>query len=71
MTTLTIQVPENLKADLVKLSRLQRRAMSDIVREVLRRHVATERFRQTRKLVLPFAEAQGLLTDEDVLRALE
>ncbi len=70
MTTLTIRLPEALKAALDEISREENRAISDIVRESLRRYVAVERFRSVRKKILPFAEAQGLLTDEDVFRAL-
>jgi predicted transcriptional regulator len=70
MTTLTIRLPETLKAALDEISRDEHRAVSDIVRASLRRYVAVERFRSIRRRVLPFAEAQGLLTDEDVFRAL-
>ena len=70
MTTLTIRLPEALKAELDEISRAEKRAVSDIVRESLRRYIAVERFRSVRKKILPFAEAQGLLTDEDVFRAL-
>ena len=70
MTTLTIRLPEALKSDLDKLSRNEKKAVSDIVRESLRRYIAVEKFRSIRKKILPFAEAQGLLTDEDVFKAL-
>lgn len=70
MTTLTIRLPDDLRTALDKISRDENKAVSDIVRESLRRYVAVERFRAIRRKVLPFAEAQGLLTDEDVFRAL-
>lgn len=70
MTTLTIRLPDDLRRQLDKLSRDENKPVSDIVRESLRRYVAVERFRAIRKKVLPFAEAQGLLTDEDVFKAL-
>ena len=70
MTTLTIRLPEALKMELDDISREENKAVSDIVRESLRRYVAVERFRSVRKKILPFAEAQGLLTDEDVFKAL-
>jgi predicted transcriptional regulator len=70
MTTLTIRLPKNLRTDLDKISRAESKAVSDIVRESLRRYVAVEKFRAVRRKVLPFAEAQGLLTDEDVFKAL-
>ncbi len=66
MTTLTIRLSDQLRDDLQKLSKEQGRPLSDLVRESLRRYVAVEKFRSLRKKSLPFAEAQGYLTDEDV-----
>lgn len=70
MTTLTIRLPDQLRNELKELSRQEHKAVSDIVRESLRRHVAVQRFRALRRKSLPFAEAQGLVTDEDVFKAL-
>ena len=70
MTTLTIRLPAALKTDLDEISREENKAISDIVRESLRRYVAIEKFRSVRRKILPFAEAQGLLTDDDVFKAL-
>lgn len=69
VTILTIRLPDDLRSELDKLSRDQNKAVSDIVRESLRRYVAVERFRVLRRKMLPFAEAQGLLTDDDVFKA--
>jgi predicted transcriptional regulator len=71
MTTLSIRIPDALRRELKALSRSENKAVSDIVRESIRRHVAIERFRALRKKSLPFAEAQGILTDEDVFQALK
>ncbi|HRV30391.1 MAG TPA: ribbon-helix-helix protein, CopG family [Kiritimatiellia bacterium] len=71
MTTITIRLPDALKSELDVLSRQEERNVSDIVRESLRRYIAVERFRGVRKKILPFAEAQGLLTDEDIFKALQ
>lgn len=67
--TLTIRLPKDLRAELEAISREDERPVSDIVRESLRRYVAVRQFRRLRGKVLPFAEAQGFLTDEDVFRA--
>jgi len=40
--------------------------MSDLVRESLQRYIAIYKFRRLRNKVLPFAESQGILTDEDI-----
>jgi len=70
MNTLTIRVPDDLRADLQKISREQNKSVSDVVRESIRRYVAVERFRALRRKVLPFAGAQGFLTDEDIFKAI-
>jgi predicted transcriptional regulator len=70
MNTLTIRLPDDLRADLKKICREQNKPVSDVVRESIRRYVAVESFRALRRKVLPFAEAQGFLTDEDVFKAI-
>lgn len=68
---ITIRLPEDLRRTLKEISKAERLPMSDLVRESIRRYAAVYRFRQLRKRVLPFAEAQGLLTDEDVFESLK
>ena len=70
MNTLTIRLPDDLRAHLQKISQEQNRPISDIVRECIRRYVAVERFRTLRRKALPFAEAQGFLTDEEVFKTI-
>jgi predicted transcriptional regulator len=70
MNTITIRLPNHLRSDLEKISREQHKPVSDVVRESIRRYIAIEKFRLLRKKVLPFAEAQGFMTDEDVFKAI-
>ena len=70
METLTIRLPEELKADLKQISADEDKPVSDIVRDSIRRYIVVTKFRALRRRVLPFAEAQGLITDEDVFEAL-
>ena len=70
MNTLTIRIPDKLKTDLRMISQQQNKPVSDVVRESVRRYVAIEKFRALRKKTLPFAEAQGYMTDEDVFKAI-
>jgi predicted transcriptional regulator len=67
---MTIRLPEELRKVLDQISKEERLPVSDLVRESIRRYVSVYRFRQLRKRILPFAEAQGLLTDEDVFESL-
>jgi predicted transcriptional regulator len=70
MSTLNVRIPDPLRRELEKLCRQEKRALSDVVRDSLRRYVATQRFQSLRKKTLPFAEAQGFLADEDVFKAI-
>ena len=70
MNTLTVRLPNELRSELEDISQEQRKPISDLVRESIRRYVALERFRALRKRVLPFAEAQGFVMDEDVFKAI-
>jgi predicted transcriptional regulator len=70
MNTITVRLPDDLRNELRQISESESKPVSDLVRESVRRYVAVERFRQLRKKTLPFAEAQGLLTDEDVFNDL-
>jgi predicted transcriptional regulator len=68
--TLTIRIPDELKKELEEISKIEQKPISDLVRNSLRRYIAIQRFRQLRNMVLPFAEAQGILTDEDVFKLI-
>ena len=68
---ITIRLPEDLRKRLQEISKQEQVPVSDIVRESLRKYVSIHRFRKLRDKVLPFAEAQGLLTDEDIFRELD
>ena len=70
MNTLTIRLPDELRTELNEISREQNKPVSDVVRNSLRRYCAVEKFRSLRKKVLPFAEAQGFVTDEDVFKTI-
>ncbi len=65
---ISFRIPRDLRRELARLARQQKRPISDIAREALRRYVSVERFRALRSRTLPLAEAQGILTDEDVFR---
>jgi len=68
MGTLTIRIDEQLENDLERLASTQHRTKSDLAREMLRKRIAVERFRELRRKALPLAEAAGYVTDEDIFR---
>jgi metal-responsive CopG/Arc/MetJ family transcriptional regulator len=68
--TITLRLPEKLRKDLDKVVKAEKTSKSDVIRDAIERYIALKRFQQLRKKVLPFAEAEGLITDEDVFKAI-
>ena len=68
MPILTVRIDEETERRLTELVARSGRGRSEIVREALRRQLAAATFEQLRREVLPFAEARGYLTDDDVFR---
>ena len=68
MNSLTIRIPDDLREELQEISKAEKKPISDLVRESLQRYISIYRFRKLRNMVLPFAEAQGILTDEDIYK---
>lgn len=68
--TLSIRIDKDLESLLNQLAKRTGRSKSELVREALRRQLSIESFQQIRNRILPFAESQGLLTDEDVWREI-
>ena len=68
ISTVTVRLDKKLDSQLNRIANKTGRPKSDLIREALRRQLATMRFDELRKGVAPFAEARGWLTDEDVFR---
>lgn len=69
-SALTIRLDGALQRQLDKLAKASGRSRSDIARDALRRQLALLQFEDARRQIIPFAEARGYLTDEDVFRAV-
>jgi len=63
---ITIRIPDELDNELIRISKEQDRPVSSLVRDSLKQYIKIYRFRRLREKLMPFAEAQGLLTDEDI-----
>ena len=66
--TLTIRLDEDLDRLLTKASKQSGKNRSELAREALRRQLRVNQFEALRKKIMPFAEAKGYLTDEDIFR---
>ena len=65
-SSLTIRLDKDLDELLAKASRRSGKNRSEIAREALRRQLRISQFEALRQRMMPFAEARGYLTDEDV-----
>lgn len=70
MSTLTIRLDPKLDRELGRIAKRTGRTKSEFARDALRRQLAVVRFREVRAKILPYAEARGLFTDEDVFREI-
>jgi predicted transcriptional regulator len=66
--TLTIRLDPELQRQLARLARRTGRSRSELARDALRRQLALMQLDELRRRILPFAEARGYLTDDDVFR---
>ena len=64
--TLSIRLDDDLDRLLGKASRQAGRSRSEVARDALRRQLRLTQFETVRRRIMPFAEARGFLTDEDV-----
>jgi len=64
--TLSIRLDKDLNRLLGKASRQVGQSRSEVAREALRRQLRLTQFEAIRRRMMPFAEARGFLTDEDV-----
>lgn len=68
--SLTIRLDLLLDQELERASAATGRSRGDIVRDALRRQLQLMRFERLRAQTIPFAEAAGFLTDDDVFAAI-
>jgi predicted transcriptional regulator len=66
----TIRLDDDLERMLEKFCRRSGRKRSDVIRDALRRQLSLLIFEQLRQKVMPFAEARGYLTDEDIFKSV-
>lgn len=69
-STITIRLDSDLEALLNKVSRHSGVSRSELARQALRRQLRINQFENLRKRTMPFAEARGYLTDEDVFNEI-
>ena len=68
--SISISLPEQVKAELDRFTQDAGISRSDAVREALQEYLFVRKFRRLRQEMMAHAEAQGIFTDEDVFREL-
>ena len=66
----TIRLDSQLEELLDEVCRQTGQSRSEVVRDALRRQLTLRLFEEARRKVIPFAEAQGIYTDEDVFKLM-
>lgn len=66
--SISISLPAEIKAELDRVIEAEGISRSDLVREALREYLFGRRLRTLRRELMPYAEARGIFTDEDVFR---
>ncbi len=67
-SAITVRLDKDLQQKLDRVSKRLGKSKSDIVRDALKRQLALLTFEKHRETAMPFAEARGFLTDEDVFK---
>ena len=67
---ITIRLDESLERLLDTIVKRTGRTRSEVIRDALRRQLLVLEFEELRRQSMPYAEAAGFLTDEDVFREL-
>lgn len=68
--SISISLPEDVKAELDRFTAARGITRSDAVREALADYLFVQKLRALRARLMPYAEAEGVFTDEDVFRAV-
>jgi len=65
---ITIRLDPRLEELLDEVCSETGKSRSEVVRDALRRHLTLQLFEKARRELVPFAEAKGIFTDEDVFK---
>ena len=67
-SAITVRLDGKLQKRLDSVSKKTGISRSDIIRDALKRQLTLLAFEKHREIAMPFAEARGYLTDDDVFR---
>ena len=70
METLNLRLTPSTKRRIARLAKTRGLTVSDVARDLLERALTVEEFRALRARRVPQASAAGVVTDDDVFRAI-
>lgn len=68
--SITVDLPDDLKADLARCAQRAGQTAEQFAADVLRRQLAIQSFRDTKERLAPYGEASDLKNDDDALAAV-
>lgn len=68
--SISISLPKDVKEELDRFTASRGITRSDAVREAIADYMFVQKLRTLRARLMPYAEARGIFTDEDVFRRL-
>ena len=69
-TVISVSLPEEMASKLNKFAKESGMAKSEIIKESLRAYLWEERFKRLKKNLVRKAKRAGIVTDEDVFKAV-
>lgn len=69
-TVLSVSLPEKVASELDEYSQQTGRNKSDVMKEALTNYLWEERFKKTKKSLSRKAKRAGIVTEEDVFKAV-
>ncbi len=67
---ISVSLPKDLKTELDQFTQVAGMSRSDLIREAVREYLFAHQLRSLRQRLTPYAEAQGVYTDEDVFNEI-
>lgn len=67
---ISVSFPEEMALELKRAAKETGRTKSELIKEALRAYLWEERFKKIKKTIIPKAKARGIVSDEDVFKAI-
>ena len=69
-TVISVSFSKETAEELEKIAKSKGRTKSSLIKEALREYLWEERFKEAKKKIVPRAKSKGLVTDDDVFKAV-